>query len=78
MDEPPPAKRGRKPSPVTQLDIQRAVGACKKHGLQVARVEIDQAAQRITVTMSNGEITTTATNPFDTAPLPDEPPRRKE
>jgi hypothetical protein len=78
VDEPPPAKCGRKPSAFRQQDIERAVRACQKRGLQVAKVEVDQVAQRITVTMSSGDVTTTTTNPFDTAPLPDEPWRRRQ
>ena len=76
----PPHRPARKraPSNFRQSDVSRAVAAAQARGLVLSRVEIDPRTARITLVIKDGDDTeTTTTNPFDTAPLPEEPKARR-
>ena len=79
MGEPPhkPARK-RAPSAFRQSDVSRAVAAAQARGLVLSRVEVDPRTAKITLVIKDGGDTeTTTTNPFDTAPLPEEPKARR-
>jgi hypothetical protein len=76
----PPHRPARKraPSNFRQSDVSRAVAAAQARGLVLSRVEIDPQTAKITLVIKDGDDTeTTTTNPFDTAPLPEEPKARR-
>jgi hypothetical protein len=72
----PPHKRQRAPSSFRQMDVARAIAAAQARGLTIRRVEVDPRTARITLVIEDGDDTEIKVNPFDTAPLPDEPARR--
>jgi len=72
-----PSKRVRRPSNFRQQDVARAVAACQSCGLDIGRVEVDPRTSKISVVMKDSpEAEVAPANPFDQAPLPDEPVRR--
>jgi hypothetical protein len=71
-----PPKRVRRPSNFRQRDVSRAVAAVQGRGLDIARVEVDPKTAKISIVVKDSPETETTVNPFDTAPLPDEPARR--
>jgi hypothetical protein len=79
MGEPPPkrVRRSRAPSSFRQRDLAVAIKAAKGSGLAITRIDIEPAVPRFQLVMKNGTAETeAATNPFDTAPLPQPPARR--
>jgi hypothetical protein len=75
----PPHKPARKraPSAFRQTDVSRAIAAAQARGLAIQRVEVDPRTARITLVIKDGDDSTEiSVNPFDDAPLPDEPVRR--
>jgi hypothetical protein len=77
MGEPPPKPVRRTPATFKQSDVSRAIGAAQARGLVLSRVEIDPRTARITLVIKDGDDSTEiSVNPFDDAPLPDEPARR--
>jgi hypothetical protein len=77
MGEPPTKPARRAPSTFKQTDVSRAIAAAQARGLAIQRVEVDPRSARITLVIKDGADTeTTTVNPFDDAPLPDEPARR--
>src|SRR5262249_44526848 len=73
----PPKPRVRRPSNFRQQDVARAIAAAQSRGLDIARVEVDPVTKKIVMVMKDSTVTETNINPFDTAPLPDEPGRRR-
>ena len=72
-----PSKRVRRPSNFRQQDLTRAIKAVKNGGLDIVRIDVEPAIPRFQLVMKDGiPATETDVNPFDTAPLPDEPARR--
>jgi hypothetical protein len=73
-----PSKRVRRPSNFRQQDVSRAVAACQGRGLEIYRVEVDPNTAKISIVVKRDspETEVITVNPFDTAPLPDEPARR--
>jgi hypothetical protein len=78
MGEPPKPARQRVPSNFRQRDVARAIKAAKGSGLDIARVEVDPVTKRIVVVMKDSSGTETNVNPFDNAPLPEPPARRRK
>jgi len=74
----PSKPRVRRPSNFRQQDVARAIKAAKGSGLDIARVEVDPVTKKITMVMKDCSVTETNTNPFDTAPLPTPPVRRRK
>jgi hypothetical protein len=72
----PPKKRVRRPSSFRQQDLTRAIKAAKNGGLDIVRIDIEPVIPRFQLVMKDSPETETTVNPFDTAPLPDEPARR--
>jgi hypothetical protein len=72
-----PSKRVRRPSNFRQQDLARAIKAAKNGGLDIVRIDVEPAIPRFQLVMKGGpEAEVAIANPFDTAPLPDEPTRR--
>jgi len=72
-----PSARVRRPSNFRQQDLTRAIKAAKNGGLDIVRIDVEPAIPRFQLVMKGGPETEVATaNPFDQAPLPDEPVRR--
>jgi hypothetical protein len=78
MGEPPKPARQRAPSNFRQRDVARAIRAAKGSGLDIARVEIDPVNKKIVMVMKDCGVTETNLNPFDHAPLPEPPARRRK
>ena len=78
MSEPPKSLRQRRPSNFRQQDVARAIKAAKGSGLHIARVEVDPVTKKIVMVMKDSTVTETNTNPFDHAPLPEPPARRRK
>ena len=76
MSEPPRPVRHRRPSNFRQQDVARAIKAAKSSGLDIAKVEVDPMTAKITMTIKNNEVV--ETNPFDHAPVPETPTRRRK
>jgi hypothetical protein len=76
MGEPPKPARQRVPSNFRQQDVARAIAAAQARNLALVRVEVDPKTAKITLVVKNDDSTETTVNPFDDAPLPDEPARR--
>jgi hypothetical protein len=76
MGEPPAKPARRAPSTFKQTDVSRAIAAAQARGLAISRVEIDPRSAKIVLVVKGDDDTETRTNPFDDAPLPDEPARR--
>jgi len=75
----PPKPRVRRPSNFRQQDVSRVIKAAKNSGLEIARVEVDPVTKKIMmVMMKDSTVTETGTNPFDTAPVPETPTRRRK
>ena len=74
----PPKPRVRRPSNFRQQDVARAIKAAKGSGLDIARVEVDPVTKKITMVMKDSSGTETNVNPFDNAPLPEPPARRRK
>jgi len=72
----PPKPRVRRPSNFRQQDVARAIKAAKSSGLDIARVEVDPVTKKIVMVMKDNAVT--ETNPFDNAPLPEPPARRRK
>jgi hypothetical protein len=75
LDAPPKPVR-RTPATFKQSDVSRAIGAAQARGLVLSRVEIDPRTAKIVLVVKGDDDTETTVNPFDHAPLPDEPARR--
>lgn len=72
-----PTTRVRRPSNFRQQDLTRAIKAARNGGLDIARIDVEPAVPRFQLVMKGGiPATETDVNPFDSAPLPDEPTRR--
>jgi hypothetical protein len=72
-----PSAGVRRRSNFRQQDLTRAIKAAKKGGLDIARIDVEPAIPRFQLVMKGGpEAEVAAANPFDQAPLPDEPTRR--
>jgi len=74
----PPKPRVRRPSNFRQQGVARAIKAAKNSGLDIARVEVDPVTKKIVMVMKDSSVTETSTNPFDTAPVPEPPVRRRK
>lgn len=76
MGEPKP--HVRRPSAFRQSDISRAIAAAQSRGLVVSRVEVDPVTAKITMMMKDDTVTTETLNPFDVAPVTEDPvPRQR-
>jgi len=74
----PPKPRVRRPSNFRQQDVSRVIKAAKNSGLDIARVEVDPHTAKITMVMKDSTVTETNINPFDDAPVPETPTRRRK
>jgi len=74
----PPKPRVRRPSNFRQQDVARAIAAAQSRGLDIARVEVDPITKKIVMVMKNDTVTETNINPFDNAPVPETPTRRRK
>ena len=74
----PPKPRVRRPSNFRQQDVARAIAAAQSRGLDIARVEVDTVTKKIVMVMKDSTVTETSTNPFDIAPVPEPPVRRRK
>ena len=74
--EPPTKPARRAPSAFRQTDVSRAIAAAQARGLAIARVEVDPRSAKIVLVVKGDDDTEIKVNPFDDAPLPDEPARR--
>jgi hypothetical protein len=73
----PPNPRIRRPSNFRQQDLARAIKAAKGSGLHIARIEVEPSTPRFLLVMKN-TATETNINPFDIAPVPETPTRRRK
>ena len=71
--------RKRAPSNFRQQDVARAVKAVVKGGgLDIAKVEMDLRAAKLTFVMKDCTVTEINSNPFDEAPVNDPALRRQK
>jgi hypothetical protein len=80
MGEPPhkPARKPRPPSNFRQQDVARAIKAAKGSGLDIVRVDVDPKTAKISLIVRNNDNTESKINPFDHAPVPEPPARRRK
>ena len=74
----PPNPRIRRPSNCRPQDLARAIKAAKGSGLHIARIEVEPSTPRFLLVMKNDTATETNINPFDIAPVPETPTRRRK
>jgi len=74
----PPKPRVRRPSNFRQQDLARAIKAAKGSGLDIVRIEVEPATPKFVVVLKDNAVTETNPNPFDIAPLPSTPTRRRK
>jgi hypothetical protein len=75
MGEPKPP-RVRRPN-IRKREVRNAIAAAQSCGCEIARIEIDAIAAKITMTMKDCTVTETNINPFRTAPYPTPPVRNR-
>jgi hypothetical protein len=73
----PPKPRVRRPSNFRQQDITRTIKAALSSGLTITRIDVEPNVPKFSFVMGGNTVTEISNNPFDVAPLPDEPPRRR-